>query len=335
MPQIVNLFLLVVGLLATGISLVAIHGNPILFVVTAMGVGLIIVAYISDQRRELREKEKQRTDIARRIAELTQTPWTSNQTLIIHGSVWMVVLLLLAGLAGAWAVYAGITATSTSWTLAMSGSFFLVLSAIALPRGLSGLGKPACELDRNGFITPIHRQIPWREVTGIHLQQYTYRGRTTSILLFRTDHYQRIVTDIHWTVRVLALIGLGAIRRGVVGVPLNDSKEKPETIYAVARFLWKQATGHDYEWNPMLSHTYNEAAKRMEDITVRRLDPEALKSQLSEHPEEALAELEQMSKDITTIRTERTRLISRFNWATGIAAILMLLSIFWPWLRRL
>lgn len=324
MPKIVNLLLLVGGMIVAVFGLAGFHVAAIL-----LGFGMIGVAYFSDQRRERWKKEKRSADIARRIAELTQAPWDSHKTLKLDGNHWLAVGLMLGGFTSSLAIHKGITSDAVHWQWVLGGAFFLALIAIALPRSLASLGKPVCELDRNGFAVPIHGRIPWREVSGIDLYQFTHRGMTTSILLFRVARYQHVVANIHWTERVLALFGLGAIARGIVGVRLTTSRENPETVYAVARFLWKQATGHDYNWNPMLTNEYNEAAKRMAATTSRPLGPDVLV-----HPNEALAELEQIRKDLAVMRTEGTRVTSRLNWVIGIAVILMVLSIAWPWLSR-
>lgn len=324
MPKIVNLLLLVGGMIMAVFGLAAFHVAPIL-----LGFGMIAAAFFSDRRRERLEKEKRSADIARRIAELTQAPWHSRKTLKLDGSRWMAVGLTLGGFASALAIHKGITSDAVHWQWVLGGAFFLAVIAIALPRSLASLGTPLLELDRDGFAMPIHGRIPWREVSGVDLNQFTHRGTTTSILLFRVARYRHIVASIHWTERVLALFGLGAVARGIVGVRLPSSKENPETVYAVARFLWKQATGHDYNWNPMLSDEYNEAATRMAAIASRPLGPDVL-----EQPDEALAELEQVRKDLAVMRTEGTRVTSRLNWVIGIAVILTVLSIAWPWLNR-
>ncbi len=324
MPRIINLLLLAVGLIMAALGLLTFRVTLIL-----VGVGLIVAAVIRDRRRAQQVKDNQSADIARRIAELTQAPWHSHQTLKVHRSVWMAIGLLLGGLASAWAVHDGITGASVRWSWVFGGSLLLAAIAIALPRSLASPGKPACELDRNGFVTPIHGRIPWREVSGIHLHQVEHRGVTTSFLFFRVARFRHIAADIHWSERVLALFGLGALRRGVIGVPLKGSNENPGTIYAVARFLWKQATGLDHQWNPMMSDDYNEAAKRVAEIASRLPDPDVL-----EHPNEALAALEQAQKDFATMRAEGARLHSRSNWAVGIAVVLTLLSVAWPWLRQ-
>jgi hypothetical protein len=79
----------------------------------------------------------------------------------------------------------------------------------------------------------------------------------------------------------------------------------------------------------MMSDDYNEAARRVAEIASRLPDPDVL-----EHPNEALAALEQAQKDFATMRAEDARLSSRFNWAVGIAVFLTLLSVAWPWLSQ-
>ena len=300
MSRIANLLLVVVGIIITVLGLAEFRVTVIL-----LGAGLIVVAYVRDHRRVQRAKDKERTDVDRRVAELTQAPWHSHQTLKIHRSALLPIMLLLGGFASAWAIHRGITEAPVRWLWGLGGSLFLALSVIALSRSLARPGKPACELDRNGFASPVHGQIPWREVEGVHLQQVTHRGTTTSILFFRVPRYQQIVSDIHWTERLFALFALGALRRGVVGVQLNGSKENPKTIYAVARFLWKQATGLDYEWNPMMSDDFNETLKRMgeQDRILKNAlaDPEGELAVL----ERALASLERDSKNLATMRNNR------------------------------
>lgn len=324
MPKVVNLLLLVGGLILAVFGLAAFHVPAIL-----LGFGMIVVALFSDRRHERLKREKRSADIARHIAELTKAPWHSHRTLKLDGSHWMTVGLILGGFASALAIQKGVTPDAVHWQWVLGGAFFLTLIAIALSRSLASLGKPLLELDRDGFVMPIHGRIPWREVSGIDLHQFKHRGMVTSILFFRVVRYQHIVAHIHWVERILATFGLGAVARGIVGVRLPTSKENPETVYAVARFLWKQATGHDYDWNSMRSKEYNEAAKRLAATRSRSFDADVI-----EHPNAVLAELEQTRKDLDVMRTESSRVTSRFNWAIGIALILMLLSIAWPWLSQ-
>jgi len=97
----------------------------------------------------------------------------------------------------------------------------------------------------------------------------------------------------------------------------------------VARFLWKVSTGRDYEWIPTLSTAYNEAAKRMSEVSLNCIDNGTLKNGLDENPREILAKLELAKNDLRIMREERTRHIVKFNWITGIAVLLLLLSLAW------
>lgn len=320
MPKIVHLLLLAGGMIIAIFGLAAFHVAAIL-----LGSAMIAVAFFSDRRRERQEKEKRNAENARRVAELIRAPRHSHKTLKLDGSYWVAVGLMLGGFASALAIHKGITSDAVRWQWVLGGAFFLALIAIALPRSLASLGKPLLELDRDGFAMPIHGRIPWREVSGVDLHQITHRGMTTSILFFRVMRYQHIVASIHWTERVMAAFGLGAVARGIVGAPLAIAKENPETVYAVARFLWKQATGHDYDWNSMLSDEYNGAAKRLAATGARPLDPDVI-----EHSDAILADLEQARKDLAVMRTEGARATSRLNWVIGIAITLMVLSIAWP-----
>lgn len=335
MPQIINQLILIIGLFITGFGLVIFHGNPVLFAVIALGIGLVITAFISDKRREQREKEQQRSDIAKRIAQLTQAPWQPHQTLEIKSNQWLILLVVIIGLASIWALHTGLTTVKVIWPLVLGGSAFLFLTVILLSVSLASFGKPACILDRNGLVMPIHGHIPWQEVDGIALQQYTIRGVTQSTLLFRVMNYHHIVTNTHWTLRLFALVGLGAIKRGIVGVTIKHSNENPETIYTVARFLWRSATGRDYEWSPLLSEAYNEAAKRASNIASQHLDNDALKRRLQENPHEVLAEMEQASNDLKFMSEERTRLLARTNRIVIIAIIFLLLGFGWKLLRNI
>ena len=224
-----------------------------------------------------------------------------------------------------------------------AGLFLVSLGAIAVPRSLAGIGNPACVLSRDGFATPIHGRIPWSEVAGISLQKITTRSTTIYRLLFRIEHYRKFVPQMHWTERLMAGCGLGAGRRGIVGVRLADSREKPETIYSVARFLWKQSTGLDYPWDPAFSNAFNEAAKRVGELGKRHTSVEELKRRLAENPREALqqlkreasAEVQQLNTDLATMSAEGRRMNFRVNLMVGVAVLFLLLALALPWLKRL
>lgn len=337
MPKIVNLLFFIVGIIATVVGLLGLKGNLVLLAAIPVGIGLMYIAYSGDAARERNVADTRRTSIDKRIAELTKSPWASHQALKVSGSIWLAIVMLLVAISSALAVQAGVSGPSIRWPMLLLGLFFLGISVIALPRTLASLFWPALELNKYGFVTPIHGTISWRDVSGVYLQAITNRGTTSYALSFRVDHYRQIVKDIHWTERLLYLIGLGAARRGIVGLPLRDGDEKPETIEAVARFLWTQATGQQHYWNPMLPKSMNDAGKRVNEFVARHQDDNAIEHALTANPEKALAELEQFANDMTTIRTGQKRWLTQLNYVTYFALGGMALALLWPlfkWLAK-
>lgn len=324
MPQIVNLLMLFTGLIITGFGWAIFRGSPILFATLPLGIGLVVAAIIGDKRRAQREKEKQSADIANRITQLTQAPWSSQQTLEIKTNKWPIVLVLIVGLLSILSIHVGLIGIKIVWPLVSGGAFFLLLSLLLLLISLVGFGKPACIFDRNGFMTPMYGQIAWQAVEGVALQQYTVRGVTHSILLFRVPNYQHVASDFHWLQRVFALFGVGAIKRDVVNVVLKESNEYPETVLAVGQFLWSEATGRNYEWVPTYSDAYNEAAKRVSQITRHPPDSDSLERRLQNNPQEVLDELEQVNNDVKLMNEERARRLARLNRTIIVTTILLL-----------
>ncbi len=307
MSQPLNAVLLLTGLIAVLAGAAALHENAGSFTLVVFGIGLVAAAWVGEQRRNGHLKAQRRADTDRRIAELMRPPWAADQTLKVRGNSLTPVALLLSGLLSTWMVYAGVSAAQRQWPLIIAGGLWLTLTAIAASRCIAGFGKSVCELDRDGLCTPIHGHIPWSEVSGLHFQQDTRRGVTTSTLLLRVERYREVVTGIHWTERLLAAFGAGALARGIVSVPLKNGDEEPETLEAVARLLWKRATGHDYPWNPGWSNDFNDAAKRIGSLRALRQSNDEIRQHITEHPHEALAEYQQLSRDMATISQELAR----------------------------
>jgi hypothetical protein len=336
MPRIVNILLLVVGLIlvGTGLAMLQKHsGSP---VIMALGVGLLVVTLVSDYRRDKRRKEQRLAESAKRISELTSAPWQPGQRLVVRGSISILIMMLMVGMICVTIVYVELTKESdTKLEYVLFGFLLLPIIIVGISRSLAGIRRPALELNVNGLVTPIHGRISWHDVTGIDLQQTSYRGYINSFLHFRVEQYRKTVKEVHWTERFLALIGLGAIKRGYFSILLKDKKEQPETIYAAARFLWKQATNSDYLWSPLLSDAANAAARNLASTMSQHADAVTLARRMSETPQKVLAEIEQMGKDISFVRQESRRNQFRVTWAVAIALILMLFSLAWPWLKRL
>lgn len=335
MPRILNLLFFIVGIIATVVGLLGLKGDPVLLAAIPVGIGLMFIAYKGDAARERNVADTRRTSIDKRIAELTKSPWASHQTVKVPGSIWLAIVMLLVAITSAVAVQAGVSGPSIHWPFFLLGLFFLGISVIALPRTLASLFRPALELNKYGFVTPIHGTISWQDVSGVYLQAITSRGTTSYALSFRVDHYRQIVKDIHWTERLLYFIGLGAARRGIVGLPLRDGDEMPETIEAVARFLWSQATGQHHNWNPMLPKSINNAGKRVSEFVARHQDDNYVQQALTANPEKALAEFEQFTNDMTTIRAGQKRWLSQLRYVSYVALGMMALAILWPLLKWL
>jgi hypothetical protein len=154
-----------------------------------------------------------------------------------------------------------------------------------------------------------------------------YRGAKSFYLIFRVSDRQTILKNAHWTERALSLIGLGAIRRRAISIQLDrpdGAHETPETVAAVATFLWRQASGLVHDWNPNFSNAHNDAAKRVAEVMARHQDSDAIKDYISSQPEKALTELEQLRSDMETLRKERLRLSSRLNRMVWIAIVVSL-----------
>lgn len=334
MPKILNLLLFIVGIISTVVGLFGLADYSMLLVAIPIGLGLMYLAYTGDTARERQVADARQTSVDQRIAELTRSPWASHQTIKVSGSIWLAIVMLLVAITSIFAVEAGVAEEPIRWSFLLWGLFFLGISVIGVPRTLAGLFRPALELNKYGFVTPIHGAISWRDVSGVSLQAIDNRETTSYVLSFRVDRYRQVVKDIHWTERLLALIGLGAVRRGIVGLPLRDGDEKPETIGAVARFLWTQATGQHHYWNPMFSKSFNDAAMRVGDFAARHPDDASVQRALTENPEKTLTEIEQFADDMGTMRTEQKRWLNQLNYAVYIALGGMVLAILWPFLKR-
>jgi hypothetical protein len=191
------------------------------------------------------------------------------------------------------------------------------------------------DLASAGFATPLNGRIAWRDVSGVFLQAVTQRNGVESFrLMFRVKQFARVAPAIHWTDRLFAMFRLGALARGVVSVGLPTSKEPPKVVYALARMLWKQATGHDYDWNPLMSDQYNEALQRMDAITARMQAAGAVEASLAD-PQRLSRDMAQLEQDVTLITGERRRELAKAKWVGGVLVVLTLLAFAWPWVGKL
>lgn len=335
MPQLVNLFLVIFGVIAVGAGLAGLRSHPASLLVLIAGIAVIALAYFSDRRRERRRDERKRVDDQRRLDELTRRTWGPGDSLRVPSSVWVVVagLLLIAAGAGVW--HMGVTTVRQDWIPVLVGAVFLVSGGLILARTLPGIGRPALELTSAGFATPLNGRIAWRDVSGVFLHAVTHRNGAESFrLMFRVKQFARAATAIHWTDRLFAMFRLGALARGVVEVGLPKSKEPPKVVYALARLLWKQTTGHDYDWNPLMSDQYNEALQRMDAITTRMQASGAVEASRTD-PQRLSRDMAQLEQDVILITGERRRELAKAKWVTGVVVVLMLLAFAWPLVGKL
>lgn len=335
MPQLINLFLVIFGVIACGVGVARFQQHPASLLVLMAGIAMVVLAYFSDRRRQQRAEERKRAAVQHRLDELSQRSWGPGASLQVPGSLRFVFLgLLLAAMSGG-ALYMDAIAAKHDVMLVVIGAGFLLLALLILSRALAGIGHPVLELTTIGFATPLNGRIAWHDVSGIFLRAITQRSGSQSFtLLFRVERFARVAPRIHWTDRLLAMFRLGALAKGVVSVGLPMSKEKPEAVYAVARLLWKQATGNDYDWNPLVSGPYNEALKRASAFTARINEPGAVEASLA-NPQQMSQDMAQLDSDMALIASERKRQLAKFHWTVGLGVLLVLFVTTWPWLKRL
>ena len=342
MSRVINVLFIAIGLLLFCFSFVIYQTNVhVLLPLTILlsGIGLMVFAFMRDSRHEKTLKENKQVEINRRISELTKKPWLSDQALQVHRSATMPPLAISMGIISVILIKVGLTIESIPWTYLFFGFLFLVFTVITLSRFYVGISKPACEMSRNGFTIPLHGFISWKGVTGICLHEVTTRGNTSYILLFRVEDYAKIVTNIHWTDSMFGLFGLGVMKRGVIGVQLNDPKEQPEVIYSASKFLWKQATGFDYDWNPSLSDAYNESAKQLGKVfSTQSSDPKILYDRLVKNPQAMLSELETASKHQTIVANELQKASRKLRiqlWIVSAGVLIFfLVKLYFLWMKH-
>lgn len=328
MPQLINLFLVIFGVIGVGVGLVGWrHGPMVALLPLVIGGALVALAYASDRRRERRKDERERAAIRQGVADLTQRARQPGESLKVYGAGRYIFLALLVTVIGAGILDMGITASKLD-AMPFIGGFVFLSGLLWLSRALPGLGHPVIELASTGFTTPLNGRIAWCHVSGIFLHTVTGRGGTKNYWIkFRVKQFARVAARVHWTDRLLGVFRLGALAKGVVSVGLPGTKPPPEAVYAAARQWWKQATRHDYEWNPLMSDEHNEALKRLAEFS-QKMSEESLTD-----PLQVSLHMDQISRDTQLFQREQKRLLSRSRYSLVIMMAVMLLLMAWPWVR--
>jgi hypothetical protein len=334
MHLLLNFLLLIGGVVTAGVGLVMARANPMSWGVAALGVASVLLAFVSDSRRVKRRDARVAGEVADRISALTRRPWMLHERLELPPNRAMALMALGAVILGGGAAYLGFSAAPTKWALMLGGLLIFGIGVLVAPVALAGIGKPALVLDRSGFRTPVDGPLPWHYVDGIHLQVIEHRGVKNYSLMFRVPDYANAASSVHWSQRWLAPFGLGGLRRGVVAVVVRSGKERPETVEAVARHLWRTATDRDWVWNPNLSAEANDAYRRMAQFQKRFDDKAGIDREIKANPGQALEDFRKFTQDMDVVRTDVAKKSRLVNWVILVALVGMLLSIAWPLLRR-
>ncbi len=301
-----------------------------------MGAGAttFLVAVFIDYRRAQKCKAERQIAVEKRIRNLTSKKWQEGNSLAVpSGTAFFLVVAIPIAIGSAYVAYFSLVQTPRNWPYAAISLLVFLISAVAVPRICSGIGKNALTLDARGLSTPIFGFIPWKYVLGLHLQTYNFRGQIIYTLIFRLSLPPNERFDFHWTESLLSLIGLGALRRGVIAVQLKDQSgdDYPESIAAAAKHLWTQATGASHDWNPNLSEEYNAAAKRLSETLATKRSRELGDPSAARYPGEVRhTEARRVIEDANIMHREQAKQIKRLHWVIVVATIGVFISLVWP-----
>lgn len=333
MCRLLNILLLIAGFATTGAGVFLLHKSLINWLIVALGLGILGVAWYLDQVRMRQQEARLTSEIAERTAALTRRPWQAHERLEVPQSRWLFVLIFCMALMGGSMVLAGVGAPQIHWPVVLGGAFVLAFDALALLPLLTGIGKPALVLNSKGLTTPVDGTLPWSAVEGIYLKVMEFRGQKHYSLIFRVPDYAKAVPSIHWSQRWLALFGLGSLRRAQVAVSLRPGRERPETIEAVARHLWKTATGREHFWSPDFSADANDSFRRLATLREELAAPGSFERTLKDNSDQVVANMEQMSRDLLLINQEVKKKSRILNLTIGLSLAGMLLAIAWSWMK--
>ncbi len=345
MSRTLNILLIGIGLMVAFFpvmtELTTNSGNTIMM---AVGIALIGIGIFSDHKQASQKNQQKKLAASSRIAELTRQPWNSHQTLDacepFNGAPRMALTAMLAlpGIAAAgysviplWFLATSLATANTSidWgsifylaSLCLGSSAIAALLLFFAARNKAYIGKPTLILSTRGFTHPIHGGIDWKHVTGIFLQESTHRGHAFFILHIRLDDYHIATGSAHSTERWLGLLRLGNHHNNIIRLPIDGLSEKPEVIGATAQFLWKQATGNDYPWNPRCSDEINAASRRIHEHLKSSKDKQFMQEKLETNPEYLLNAIKQVNADAAFISSEAKKRRNKAYWQ--VAAVLIL-----------
>lgn len=329
MPQLVNLFLVIFGVIAVGAGLFDWRSAPVAALVSlVVGAAMVALAYFSDRRRERRKAQRERAAVQGSVTDFVERALASGESLKVAGAARYVVAALALTVIGAGLLYASVMAAKHDAIMIAVAAGLLLSGLLVFLRILPATGRPALELTTLGFSTPRIGRISWHDVSGVALRKVSeHNGKPIHSLMLRVRRFAHVAPRLHWTDRLLAMVHLGPIFKDVVTVTMPSSKQQPQAVYTLARKLWKQATGRDHEWSPLMSDEYNEALKRIGD------DPDAIGAALAD-PERISGYMAQMDSDMTLLARDGRRLREGNRGNSFVWVIGLLLVMAWPWIRH-
>ena len=333
MLRVIIMLLLLPGILILGVGIAKVYSDIAMAAITiGLGLGIIICVNILDKKylnsREKRYIQKTKQEI-RELIKINS--WPAGKVLKTGAErlPGMFLFSLFIIVIGFMLIYDGEILNLVSWEIVLVSSCILVMAVLYSFNFIFYLGKPACELSRDGFFTPRYGFIPWRQVFGIYLSSYSSRFDSRYYTLYFYVENSQSILEKRWMRRMLVYLGLVRAHANyfTITIALNsNSKHKaPETIEMAANLLWEKATGRQYDWNPFFSDAYNGAIRRISENSVNIKD-----GQKNEFLPDQLEQLKQCEEDCKIIADELNRRESQQKRKIRIAqCCLILFVILW------
>ena len=301
-----------------------------------IGLGFLTIRYanILDEKYLKKRERKHTQKVKEEIHKLMKiSSWPAGKVLRTDPEINLGIFLfsLFIIVIGSILIYNEMISDPVSLEIILASGCILVMAALYFFNSIPYLGKPACELSRDGFFTPRWGFIPWCQVFGIALSSYSDRFDLRHYTLyFHVENSQSII-EKRWVQRMLVYLGLVHAHANYFNIAIalnsNSKYETPETIGAVAKLLWNKATGRQYDWKPWLSDAYNDAVRRISENSIN-MD---VQENGSMHDWEQ--KFEENLRDLKIIENELCRYESKIKWLTRLLIFGILATLLWPFLK--
>lgn len=258
MLRVISMLLLVLGIIIIGAGLNIVYSDMTMAVI-AVGLGLLIIIYANIlDRKYLKNREKRYTQkVKHEIHKLMKiSSWPAGKVLKAGSEIDLGIFLfcLFVIVIGPILIYNEIMLNPVNWENILVSGCILAMAVLYFFYSIPYLGKPACELSRDGFFTPRWGFIPWHQVFGIGLSFYLDRFRLRHYTLCFYIKNSQSILEKRRMQRMLIYLGLVHTQDNYFNIDItlnsNSKCEAPETIKMVAKLLWEKATGRQHNWNP-------------------------------------------------------------------------------------